>query len=301
MTAHPSGNPVPYRGRLAPTPSGYLHLGHARTFWTAFERARHGRLVMRVEDLDQPRCRPEYAAAMLEDLRWLGIEWHEGPDLGGPYGAYRQGDRLEWYLEVWRRLAVVRAVYPSPHSRQDVGRALRAPHADEAEEPLFPPAWRPAPGTWPFSGSPGAMNWRFRVPDGEAVCFTDERCGPQCFVAGRDFGDFLVWRKDGLPSYELAVVADDHAMAISEVVRGEDLLLSTARQLLLYRALGWAPPAFYHAPLVRDGEGRRLAKRADAVSLRELRRAGLTPEEVRRMWGMPAAKNRAVPSGTGGR
>ena len=128
------------------------------------------------------------------------------------------------------------------------------------------------------------MNWRFQVPDGAVICFTDERCGPQRFVAGRDFGDFLVWRKDGLPSYELAVVADDHAMAITEVVRGADLLLSTARQLLLYRALGWTPPAFYHAPLVRDAEGRRLAKRADAVSLRELRKAGMTPEEVRRLW-----------------
>lgn len=309
MNTHSPHNPVParpYRGRLAPTPSGHLHLGHARTFWTAFERARQGRLVMRVEDLDLSRCRPEYAAAMLADLRWLGVTWHEGPDLGGPHGAYRQRDRLDWYQEVWRRLAVARAIYPSPHSRKDVGLALQAPHDGEIEA-VFPPELRTPPGAWELAengelrmandkmggaaqDSPfvirnsSLMNWRFRVPDGEAICFTDERCGPQRFVAGRDFGDFLVWRKDGLPSYELAVVADDQAMAISEVVRGEDLLLSTARQLLLYRALGWTPPAFYHTPLVRDAAGQRLAKRTDAMSLRELRQAGMTPEEVRRLW-----------------
>ncbi len=275
-----------YRGRLAPTPSGHLHIGHARTFWTAFERARHGTLVMRMEDLDAPRCRAEYAQAVLEDLRWLGVDWHEGPERGGGHGPYCQRERLDWYAEVWRRLAAAGAVYPSPHSRKDVERAVRAPHEEEEREPIFPPELRPPPGSWENPAAAGAPqeNWRFRVPDGEAIRFTDGACGPQCFVAGRDFGDFLVWRRDGLPSYELAVVADDHAMAITEVVRGEDLLASTARQILLYRALGWTPPAFYHCPLVRDAEGRRLAKRTDAVSLRELRNAGLTPDDVRRMW-----------------
>jgi glutamyl-tRNA synthetase len=284
---HNPGRNTPYRGRLAPTPSGHLHIGHARTFWTAFERARHGTLVMRMEDLDAPRCRPDYAWAAQEDLRWLGIEWHEGPELGGPHAPYHQRDRLDWYLEVWRRLAAAGAIYPSPHSRSDVERALRAPHADEEGEPVFPPELRPVPGSWeipaPDAGAP-RENWRFRVPDGESIRFTDELRGGQCFVAGRDFGDFLVWRRDGFPSYELAVVADDHAMAITEVVRGEDLLLSTARQILLYRALGWAAPAFCHCPLVRDAEGRRLAKRAGAVSLRELRSRGLTPDDVRAMW-----------------
>jgi glutamyl-tRNA synthetase len=124
------------------------------------------------------------------------------------------------------------------------------------------------------------MNWRFRVPDGESIAFVDALRGPQAFVAGRDFGDFLVWRKDGLPSYELAVVADDHAMGITEVVRGSDLLLSTARQLLLYRSLDWTAPAWAHAPLIMDTHGRRLAKRSAGLSLRELRTRGCRPAEV---------------------
>jgi glutamyl-tRNA synthetase len=117
-----------------------------------------------------------------------------------------------------------------------------------------------------------------RVPDGETIAFTDENLGNLRFVAGVDFGDFLVWRKDGIPSYELAVVADDIAMGITEVVRGEDLLLSTARQLLIYRALGATPPTFYHCPLVRDASGNRLAKRDKAQSLRELRAGGMDPK-----------------------
>ena len=128
--------------------------------------------------------------------------------------------------------------------------------------------------------TPQRTNWRFRVPDGEAVTFNDALQGPQAFVAGRDFGDFLVWRKDGFPAYELAVVADDHAMGITEVVRGADLLLSTARQILLYRALGWTAPAWAHARLIVDAEGRRLAKRTAGLSIRDLRAKGKTPEEV---------------------
>jgi glutamyl-tRNA synthetase len=124
------------------------------------------------------------------------------------------------------------------------------------------------------------MNWRFRVPDGESICFNDELQGPQTFIAGKDFGDFLVWRKDGFPSYELAVVADDHAMGITEVVRGADLLLSTARQLLLYRALGWTPPAWAHAPLILDNNGKRLAKRTSGLSIRQLRELGYSPSDI---------------------
>lgn len=272
----------PYRGRLAPTPSGHLHLGHARTFWTAQERARRagGVLVLRNEDLDRPRCRPEFVRAMLDDLRWFGFSWQEGPDCGGPFAPYSQSERISFYLDVWRQLLAGGWIYPSPHSRQDVERAVRAPHEGETER-LFPPELRPARGSWTPPAAPDGVNWRFRVPDGETVAFTDLRCGPQAFAAGRDFGDFLVWRKDGIPAYELAVVADDHAMRITEVVRGEDLLLSTARQLLLLRALGWEAPVYFHCPLVRDAAGRRLAKRADAVSLDTLRNAGVTPDEIR--------------------
>jgi glutamyl-tRNA synthetase len=163
-----------------------------------------------------------------------------------------------------------------------VAQALSAPHEGDREV-IFPAALRPA--DWRPVAEPGAVNWRFRVPDGETIVFVDQRLGPQKFTAGQDFGDFIVWRRDGVPSYDLAVVADDHAMAITEVVRGEDLLLATAKQLLLYRALGWDSPAFYHCPLVRDGAGRRLAKRDGALSLRSLRQRGLTPEAVRATWG----------------
>ena len=270
------------RGRLAPTPTGHLHVGHARTFALAAERARRagGTLVYRTEDLDASRCRPEFAAAALADLRWLGLDWQEGPDVGGPRGPYVQSERLPWFAEVWRRLQASGAIYPCDKSRKDVARSLTAPHAEDDAEPIFPPDLRPALGLGRELTAPGASNWRFRVPDGETIAFDDALCGPQTFVAGRDFGDFLVWRKDGFPAYELAVIADDHAMGITEVVRGADLLLSTARQLLLYRALGWTAPTWAHAPLIVDADGRRLAKRTAGLSIRELRAAGRTPAEV---------------------
>ncbi len=270
------------RGRLAPTPTGHLHVGHARTFALAAERARRagGTLVYRTEDLDAARCRPEFAEAAIADLRWLGLDWQEGPDVGGPCGPYVQSERLPWFAEVWRRLQASGAIYPCDKSRKDVARSLTAPHAEDDAEPIFPPDLRPAHGLGRERTAPGASNWRFRVPDGETIPFGDALRGPQAFVAGRDFGDFLVWRKDGFPAYELAVVADDHAMGITEVVRGADLLLSTARQLLIYRALGWTAPAWAHAPLIVDAEGRRLAKRSADLSIRELRDAGRTPTEV---------------------
>jgi glutamyl-tRNA synthetase len=248
----------------------------------AAERARRagGTLVYRTEDLDASRCRPEFAAAAIADLRWLGLDWQEGPDVGGPCGPYVQSERLPWFAEVWRRLQASGAIYPCDKSRKDVARSLTAPHAEDDAEPIFPPDLRPALGLGRELTSPGASNWRFRVPDGETIAFSDALQGPQAFVAGRDFGDFLVWRKDGFPAYELAVVADDHAMGITEVVRGADLLLSTARQLLLYRALSWTAPTWAHAPLIVDAEGRRLAKRTAGLSIRELRAVGRTPAEV---------------------
>jgi glutamyl/glutaminyl-tRNA synthetase len=282
----------PRRGRLAPTPTGLLHAGHARTFALAAERAGSAGLVMRIEDLDGPRCRPEYAAAALEDLRWLGLAWTEGPDVGGPHGPYLQSERTAWYLEIWRRLEQAGAIYPSPHSRRDVEAAATAPHDDaqaaalpaqggprpSPEEPIFPPSLRPA--RWERASEPGGVPWRFRVPDGRTIEFDDGLCGRVRRTAGVDFGDFVVWRRDDLAAYELAVVADDHAMQIAEVVRGADLLTSTARQLLLYEALGWAPPAFAHAPLVCDATGRRLAKRAGGLTIRDLRAAGWSPADV---------------------
>jgi len=274
-----------YRGRLAPSPTGYLHLGHARTFWTAQQRAvaAGGTLVLRNEDLDARRFRLEFVDAMLEDLRWFGFRWQEGPDCGGPNGPYAQSERGQFYRAALEKLREGGRVYPCRCSRQDVRRALQAPHAGE-EEPVYPGTCRPAPGTRFPGGATKGVNWRFRVPDGERIAFVDGFFGSQQFEAGRDFGDFVVWRHDDVPSYQMSVVVDDAAMRISEVVRGADLLVSTARQLLLYRALEWTPPAFYHCPLVTDESGVRLAKRHDALSLRRLRAQGRTPEELRQGW-----------------
>jgi len=266
------------RGRLAPTPTGHLHVGHARTFALAAARAGTAGLVMRIEDLDAPRCRPEYAAAALDDLRWLGLTWTEGPDIGGPHAPYVQSRRTTWYLDVWRRLEAAGAIYPSPHSRRDVEAAATAPHAADDAEPIFPPSLRPA--EWERAAAPGGVAWRFRVPDGRVIEFEDALQGIVRRTAGVDFGDFVVWRRDDLAAYELAVVADDHAMEIAEVVRGADLLTSTARQMLLYEALGWRPPAFCHAPLVCDAAGRRLAKRTAGLAIGELRAAGWSPDDV---------------------
>lgn len=290
-----------YRGRLAPSPTGYLHLGHARTFWTAFERAQRagGTLVLRNDDLDRARCQPRFVDAMYEDLRWLGCMWQEGPDVGGPHAPYSQSERTSLYRAAFEQLRARGCVYPCTCSRQDVLRAASAPQAGD-DEPIYPgtcrprvqgpPPSRPAAGAGPEApASPGPsarprVNWRFLVPDGERVHFVDGHYGAQAFVAGRDFGDFVVWRGDGTPAYHLACVVDDHTMRITEVVRGADLLRSTARQLLLYRALDLTPPTFHHCPLVTDEQGVRLAKRHDALSLRTLREQGRSPESLRGSW-----------------
>ena len=294
-----------YRGRLAPSPTGYLHVGHARTFYAASQRAReaHGTLVMRMEDLDPDRSRAEYARAALEDLQWLGMNWEEGPEIGGPYAPYVQSQRREIYLAAWRKLLRGGFIYSCRCSRKDLAAALSAPHESSNvqqdpldDEPIYPGTCRPKRDGIPLDGfsDPVGANWRFRVPDGEAIEFDDLNLGPQRFVAGTDFGDFVVWRRDvnsgsprtglrpwgGVPSYQLACVADDAAMKITEVVRGADLLKSTARQILLNRALGFADPKWFHCRLVVDQNGRRLAKRNDALSVRTLRERGLRPSDV---------------------
>lgn len=284
MAAAPHG----LRGRLAPTPTGLLHVGHARTFHAAAAAAGTAGLVLRIEDLDRPRCREEFVTAAIEDLRWLGLGWTEGPDVGGPCGPYRQSERGAWFLEVWRRLEAAGVIYPSPHSRRDVDEAALAPHdgdgdRDDLREPVFPPSLRPA--RVERAARPGGVPWRFRVPDGRVVSFADPLAGAPATslvsrTCGVDFGDFVVWRRDDLAAYELAVVADDHAMGIAEVVRGADLLTSTARQILLAEALEWPSPAFRHVPLVRDAAGRRLAKRSGGLAIAELRRRGRTPADV---------------------
>ena len=241
--------------------------------------------MLRNEDLDSGRCRPEFVQAMFEDLRWFGLEWQEGPDVGGAYGPYSQSERRKFYIDAFEKLRTGGHIYPCNCSRQDVLRALQAPHFSE-DEPIYPGTCRPRGNDQVsrVSGDAGVArrcNWRFRVPDGEVIAFADGGFGQQEFIAGRDFGDFVVWRHDDSPAYQLAVVVDDSAMQITEVVRGADLLKSTARQILVYRALGGLAPAFYHCPLVTDAAGVRLAKRHDALSLRQLRKEGQLPEELR--------------------
>lgn len=282
-------------------------MGHARTFWTAYLRAREaeGALVMRMDDLDAERSRAVYAEAAIEDLRWLGIRWQEGPDKGGPFAPYAQSKRSAVYIAAWRKLLERGCLFACKCSRKDLETALGAPHertqsgadgggkaealGDETDdEPIYPGTCRKFSGYVPqLPGptasaleTPGPINWRFRVPDGEVIEFEDGNLGPQRFVAGKDFGDFLVWRRDGVASYQLACAADDAAMGITEVVRGADLLKSTARQILLNRALGFENPAWYHCKLVLDHNGRRLAKRHDALNLRALRQRGLTPMKI---------------------
>jgi glutamyl/glutaminyl-tRNA synthetase len=276
----------PYRGRLAPSPTGLLHLGHARTFWTAQERARAngGTLVLRNEDIDSTRFKLEFVPQMIEDLRWFGFEWQEGPDCPDQsgFGPYNQSERRSFYAAALEKLRSGGFIYPCTCSRKDIQAATRAPHANEDDEPIYPGTCRDRNPSTLNSQLSTRFNWRFRVPDGATVSFVDGNFGAQQFVAGKDFGDFVVWRGDDVPAYQLACVVDDAAMQITEVVRGADLLLSTARQILLYRALGLTPPEFFHCALMLDEKGKRLAKRHDALSLRTLRERGETPELLRR-------------------
>ncbi len=245
---------------------------------------------MRNEDLDPQRSRAEFASAMIEDLRWLGIRWSEGPDCGGAQGPYSQSERRSHYLQAWRRLREGGFLYPCTCSRRDLAQAASAPN-DADDEPVYPGTCRERKDSCGVTG-PAGVNWRFRVPDGEVIEFADLNLGRQRYVAGSnfDFGDFLVWRRDDVPAYQLAVVVDDAAMRITEVVRGADLLKSTARQLLLrgalgYAELGYGTPDYFHCRLVRDSAGVRLAKRHDALSIRHLREIGMTAEKVLEMAG----------------
>lgn len=263
-----------YRGRIAPTPTGHLHLGHASTFLKAYRRAikNKGSVVLRIEDLDVQRCKQEYVEAIVDDLRWLGVYWDEGPIF--------QSDRNPFYLEAWALLKAKGLIYPCRRSRKDVNSSPYAPHPGDELEPIYPMAWRPDPVIAKSFQSPEGVNWRFRVPDGRVICFHDQRLGEQKLIAGEDFGDFMVWRRDNIPSYELAVVVDDHHMKITEIVRGEDLLKSTARQILLYEALGYEVPRFYHTLVLCDEHGQRLSKRAKSFRIKDFRELGNKPSDM---------------------
>jgi glutamyl-tRNA synthetase len=284
------------RGRFAPSPTGPLHLGNARTAllsWLA-SRAAGGAYVMRVEDLDGPRVRPGLEARILEELRWLGLDWDEGPDVGGPFAPYRQSERLARYAAALDRLREDGHVYPCFCSRAEITAASQAPHGPSDEGPRYPGTCRGlAAEEVARRAAARRPAWRFLVPEG-TVAFEDGVHGARSHDVATETGDFVVARADGIPAYQLAVVVDDAAMGVSDVVRGDDLLPSTARQLLLYRALELRPPRFAHVPLVTGEDGLRLAKRHGALSLGELRDLGADPRAVA---GLLAALSGLAPEG----
>ncbi|HYD42553.1 MAG TPA: tRNA glutamyl-Q(34) synthetase GluQRS [Anaeromyxobacter sp.] len=270
------------RGRFAPSPTGPMHLGNARTAllsWLA-ARAPGGSYIMRVEDLDGPRVRPGAEGRILDELRWLGLDWDEGPDVGGPAGPYRQSERMDRYADALRRLQDAGVAYPCFCSRAEIAAAAQAPHGPGDEGPRYPGTCRDlSPAEARRRAERRRPAWRFRVTEG-VIAFEDGVHGPQRRDVSVETGDFVVARADGIPAYQLAVVVDDAAMGVTEVVRGDDLLGSTARQLLLYRALGVGAPRFAHVPLVNGEDGTRLAKRHGALSLGELRERGADPRAV---------------------
>jgi glutamyl-tRNA synthetase len=274
-----------------------MHLGNARTALLAWldARARGGRLAMRVEDLDAARIRPGLEARILAELAWLGLDWDEGPDVGGPHAPYRQSERLPRYRAALALLRDAGLVYPCFCSRAEVAASTQAPHRPNDHGPRNPGTCRDLTvgecSARAARGRPPA--WRFRVPAGE-VTFEDAVHGRQSIDVAAATGDFVVARADGVPAYQLAVVVDDVAMEVTDVVRGADLLSSTARQLLLYAALGARPPRFAHVPLVAGEDGARLAKRHGALSLGELREGGA---DARAVVGLLAATAALAPRG----
>ncbi len=274
------------RGRYAPTPSGWLHLGNARTALAAWAsiRSQGGTFVWRLEDLDGPRTGPGMAEAAEEDLRGLGLDWDEGPEpIGGPFSPYIQSQRAEHYESALEQLAQAGRLFPCRISRADLATLATAPHGREGTPP-YPASLRPkdlAPGWFEAmrrSPNPDAA-LRFRI-DPEPVSFIDRICGPVTERVDQTVGDFVLKRRDGFYAYQLAVVVDDLAMGITEVVRGRDLLDSTARQIQLIEALGGTVPSYAHLPLVVNAEGEKLSKRDDAMRIRTLRERGIAPEEV---------------------
>lgn len=269
------------RGRFAPTPSGPMHIGNAFTALLAWLQMRQasGTFVLRIEDIDGPRSRPEYAQLIMEDLTWMGLDWDEGPANGGSYGPYLQSLRLELYEQAARRLQRSGRLYPCYCSRAELAAIASAPHGLASEGAVYP-------GLCKTLGEEERKrkarrkppSLRVAVPE-RAFSFEDRMAGVQHIPRGA-LGDFVVKRADGQFSYQLAVVVDDAAMGITDVLRGADLLDSTPRQLVLYELLEAAPPSFCHVPLLCAPEGGKLSKRDRSLSLAALRASGVPPERI---------------------
>ncbi len=268
MTAGPNR---PATTRIAPSPTGALHLGNLRTFLANWAMARQNgwKIVLRIEDLDGPRVKPGSIEQCIDLLSWVGIDWDEGPLI--------QSEDLTPYEDAMSRLARAGAVYPCELTRSEIEAAASAPQEGSGEL-RYPPELRPPLSPLEFADR--GTNWRFAVPD-EPVRFTDRFAGQQSLSPYQSVGDFVVWTKRAQPSYQLAVVVDDARQGITHIVRGDDLLDSAARQILLYRALGLvAPTHWYHLPLIVGEDGKRLAKRHGDTRTATYREKGVPPERA---------------------
>lgn len=267
-------------GRYAPSPTGDLHLGNLRTAFEAWRdcRARCGIFILRMEDTDGPRTVPGAAQRILDDLRWLGIDWDEGPDIGGPAGPYTQSERDEFYCAALDELERRGLTYLCTCSRRDL-REASAPHGDD---PVYQGTCRDKHPE-EQRRHPNGASVRLRIDGDPIVEYTDEGLGRQRCDLAQTCGDFVVKRRDGLWAYQLACAVDDALMGVTHVVRGRDLMSSAPRQVAIMKALGFPAPVYRHTPLVADAAGRRMCKRDGSESLRSLREAGMTPETVRRM------------------
>ena len=268
----------PLVGRLAPSPTGAQHVGNARTYLLAWlsARSRGGRVILRMEDIDSPRVKRGAAEQAIDDLRWLGLDWDEGPDRGGPHAPYVQTQRLALYRDALERLKAAERVYPCTCSRSDVEAAASAPHVGQ-DAPVYPGTC--AGRCVADAATLASFAWRLRTTDMPRQ-FDDLVAGRQSCNVAKELGDFVIARDDGSPAYQLAVVVDDQEMRVSEVLRGDDLLPSAFRQFELYDFFGWSAPQFAHVPLVVGADGRRLAKRHGDTRLATLRAGGVKPERL---------------------
>lgn len=273
------------RGRFAPSPSGRMHLGNAWTALLAWLDIRKlgGTMVLRLEDLDPDRSRAEYAAGLLEDLRWLGLDWDEGPDRPGDSAPYNQSERADLYLAAFALLAKQGLVYPCFCSRAQLRSAasvVSAPHAGEVEPIYSGRCAQLSPQEQSdLLAAKRQAAYRLRVGPAE-IAFVDLLFGPQVQALQQSCGDFVIRRADGVFAYQLAVVVDDAAMGITRVLRGADLLASTPRQIYLWKLLGFSPPSFIHVPLLLAADGSRLSKRQGSLAIAALRQDGVRPEQV---------------------